>query len=205
MRRASSTAAERSAEEGSSFATRAADKIGEVSEKVSEPIHRVSEPIRDAFTWYSTALYQYPLRTNSATAAVLAAVGDSAAQMCEYKMGIMSPNKEGYNWRRTARMFFFGGVLSGPLLYVWYRTLHSVTSVYRVSYEPLVSGRASSLFLSWAAERSRLLQSIANLRVKEATDNSAARILIIKVLTDNLLAGPLCLHAYFACMGALEG
>ena len=70
----------------------------------------------------------------------------------------MSPEKEGYNWGRTVRMFAFGGLLNGPLLYLWYNTLHSVTSVYRVSYEPLVSGRAGSMFLNWAGERSRFLQ-----------------------------------------------
>ena len=49
------------------------------------------------------------------------------------------------------------------------------------------------------------MQAIANLRVKEATDHSATRIIMIKVLTDNLLAGPICLHAYFAGIGFLEG
>jgi len=150
-------------------------------------------------------LQAYPLRANAATAAVVGAVGDFAAQVCEWKLGIMSPEKEGYNFGRTFRMCLFGGLFNGPLLCLWYKTLHSVTSIYRVSYEPLFSSRAGSMFLQWAAERSRLVQSIANLRVKESNDNSAFRTLAIKVVTDSLLAGPICLHVYFAGIGVLEG
>ena len=141
---------------------RVTEAITDRVEAASEPVLRVSATssrVRDLFILY-------PLRANAATAALLGAAGDSAAQLCEWKLGIMSPDKQTYNWERTLRMFAFG-LVNGPLLHVWYHTLHSVTAVYRVSYEPLVSGRAGSMLLSWAAERSSLLQSFANLRVRE--------------------------------------
>ena len=143
-----------------------------VSEAVSEPVLERVEPVlerlRDVFV-------HHPLKANATRAAVLGAIGDGAAQLCEWQLGIMATDKQTYNWERTMRMGAFG-LVNGPLLHMWYSTLHSVTAIYRVSYEPLVSGRAGSMFLSWAAERSSLLQSFANLRVREVvTDHSAAR------------------------------
>ena len=46
-----------------------------------------------------------------------------AAQLIEWKMDVMSKEKESYNWKRTLRMGFFGTFIAGPLLAVWYRTL----------------------------------------------------------------------------------
>ena len=59
------------------------EAVGEKMEAVAEP---VLEPLRDIFSLYSHALQEYPLRTNAATAAVLGAAGDFAAQVCEWRV-----------------------------------------------------------------------------------------------------------------------
>ena len=56
----------------------------------------------------ATALIEYPIRTNAATSGLLCAGGDALAQFFEYSLGVMSPEKERYNWPRTARMALCG-------------------------------------------------------------------------------------------------
>jgi hypothetical protein len=55
----------------------------------------------------------------------------SRAQVCEWKLSIMSPEKEEFNWRRTLRMACFGTAICGPVLTLWYRTLNNAAESLR--------------------------------------------------------------------------
>ena len=74
-------------------------------------------------SWYTTELLERPIKTNAVTQAVLCGLGDGIAQACEYKLDVMSPGKERYNYLRTARMAAYGFLVAGPIYSVWYRIL----------------------------------------------------------------------------------
>ena len=105
-----------------------------------------------AADWWLACLEEYPIRTNAVVAGVLCSLGDVLAQVSEWKLDIMSPNKEEFNWQRTLRMGFWGTAICGPVLSMWYRTLHLLGEAVSVSYAPVVSGRAA-----WLLERAPAL------------------------------------------------
>jgi hypothetical protein len=51
-------------------------------------------------------------------------------------MDVVSKDKESYNWKRTLRMGFFGTVIAGPLLAVWYRTLGLTSEALQARHAP---------------------------------------------------------------------
>jgi len=100
---------------------------------------------------------------------------------------------------RTARMAAWG-LVSGPVLTVWYRTLHATSEGLRISYAPIVSGR-----MEWLLERAPGLRWVTALHKVEATPVSPVKMLVGKVLVDSLLFQATFLNAYFVFMGVLEG
>jgi len=169
------------------------------------------ERLEHAAEAYSTQLQEHPIRTNAVTSGVFCALGDALAQFTEWRLKIMSPDKETYNYARTARMAVYGTLVCGPLLAVWYRTLHTFGEVFRVSYAPLIADVATAetargRFLAQIVERVPRLQWIGTLQMETAvTHISDGQLLIAKVLADNILFQAPFLALYLACVGALEG
>ncbi len=91
------------------------------------------EQIISLYEKYTQALTEAPLRTNALVAGCLCTVGDALAQVLEFRLGITSPDKTEYNWRRTFNMAVWGSCISGPVFTVWYRSLHSASQALRVS------------------------------------------------------------------------
>ena len=60
----------------------------------------VRERLEHAAEAYSTQLAEHPIRTNSITSGVFCVVGDALAQFTEWKLQIMSPDKDAYNYGR---------------------------------------------------------------------------------------------------------
>ena len=86
----------------------------------------------------------------------------------------MSPDKDGYNWPRTLRMGFWGFAICGPVLGLWYRTLHASAEVMmssRISYAPVVSGR-----MAWLLERAPALQWVTNLHFERVQTASTTKV-----------------------------
>uniref|UniRef100_A0A7S4BIE3 Uncharacterized protein n=1 Tax=Chrysotila carterae TaxID=13221 RepID=A0A7S4BIE3_CHRCT len=161
------------------------------------------------FNRYQAQMLESPLRTNAATSALLCLLGDALSQAVEWKMRIMSPEKEGYNYSRTVRMTAYG-MLAGPLYAMWFRTLDVTCKAVSVTYQPVLSGKLASFLessttLSSLLQRSPVLQWASSLHKEQALSYSPARILAAKVVADSLLASPLMLHAYFVSIGMLEG
>jgi len=150
--------------------------------------------------WYSNALEQYPIRANAATSGALCTMGDVLAQFFEWRLQIMSPDKETYNWNRTARMAFWGTAIGGPVLAIWYRSLHTAAEALTISYRPMVSGR-----LAWLAELSPATQWLTNLHKPEVVAVSPTKVVLGKVVVDSMLFQAPFLNLYFSCIGALEG
>ena len=174
------------------------EKAGEAASTAGEA---VKEKVLSLWEMYSEALAEYPIRTVSATSGVLCSAGDALAQYFEYRLDIMSPDKESYNWHRTLRMGFWGTLIGGPVLAVWYRGLHAAAEAATVTYEPLVSGR-----LAWLAERTRVLGWVTDLhKPTEVITASPMKVLMGKVAVDTMLFQAPFLNLYFAVMGALEG
>jgi len=188
-----------------SAANSIAEKAGEASstagEAVKETLTSAKSRLHSVWDMYSTALTDYPIRTNAATSGLLCGGGDTLAQFFEYRLGIMSPEKDRYNWPRTARMALWGTAIGGPVLAVWYRALHTTAEALSVAYAPVVVGR-----LAWLAERTPALQWLSNLHVEKAVPvASPAKVLFGKVAVDTMLFQAPFLNLYFAVMGALEG
>lgn len=160
---------------------------------------------------YSTQLQEHPVRTNAVTSGIFCIVGDALAQFTEWRLQIMSPDKETYNYGRTARMAVYGTLVCGPLLAVWYRTLHTFGEVFRVSYSPLIADVATAetargRFLAQIVERVPRLQWMGTLHMESSVSHiSDGQLLIAKVLADNILFQGPFLGLYMACVGALEG
>ncbi|KAI0473796.1 hypothetical protein GGR56DRAFT_649066 [Xylariaceae sp. FL0804] len=68
--------------------------------------------------WYQAKLAARPLLTQSATTAVLFAVGDITAQQVVEKRGF-----DKHEFARTGRMFAYGGAIFGPAATTWYKLL----------------------------------------------------------------------------------
>ena len=155
---------------------------------------------QDSAEWFVQCLSEYPMRTNAAVAGCLCTVGDFVAQYTEYKLEIMSPDKTEYNWRRTARMAFWGSAICGPLLCLWYRGLHAAAEGLRVSYAPVVSGRIASLL-----ERTPAMQWITDLQKPTVVPITNTQLLLGKVAIDTMIFQAPFLNLYFSVMGVLEG
>ena len=153
---------------------------------------------------YIELLTDYPLATNAATTGMLCSVGDVLAQLLEYKLDIMSPDKTAFNWQRTLRMGLWGTVICGPVLSVWYRGLHAAADALRISYAPIVSGR-----MAWLLERapSQAASWLANLHQPKVLPAAPTpvQLLLGKVAFDTMIFQAPFLNLYFAVMGALEG
>ena len=111
-----------------------------------------------------------------------------------------SPEKESYNYMRTVRMAAWGTLIGGPILAVWYRSLHTAMESLSVSYAPVVGTR-----LAWLAERTPAMSWVADLHKPEVVKVSAGRMLLGKVVLDTTLFQAPFLNLYFGVMGALEG
>ncbi|PKS12732.1 hypothetical protein jhhlp_000940 [Lomentospora prolificans] len=67
--------------------------------------------------WYQSVLARRPVLTQSVTTAILNTIGDITAQQVVEKRG------KDHDWKRTARMTLYGGVVFGPCAAMWYRFL----------------------------------------------------------------------------------
>jgi protein Mpv17 len=105
-------------------------------------VRRARKVVAEHGGWYTRALVEKPLLTNSLTAALLAAIGDAGAQAVEYALDIMSPGKSSYNWGRTINMAAFG-LVSGPIYSLWYRGLDRAakSSTFALSYEAQIGSK----------------------------------------------------------------
>lgn len=101
---------------------------------------------------------------------------------------------------RTVRMAAWGTLIGGPILAVWYRSLHTAMESLSVSYAPVVGTR-----LAWLAERTPAMSWVADLHKPEVVKVSAGRMLLGKVVLDTTLFQAPFLNLYFGVMGALEG
>ena len=160
----------------------------------------IKEAVADGLDWYMHQLTEYPMRTNAAVAGVLCTIGDSVAQYSEFKLGITSPDKNEYNWKRTLRMAFWGSAICGPLLCLWYRGLHAAAEGLRVSYAPVVSGRFAALL-----ERTPAMQWITELQKPTVVPMTSTQLLLGKVAIDTMIFQAPFLNLYFSVMGLLEG
>ena len=156
--------------------------------------------LQTAWDVYANALAEYPVRANMVTSGVLCASGDAMSQYFEYHLGIMSPDKDSYNWQRTARMTVWGTFIGGPVLAMWYRTLHFSGEALSVSYAPIVSGRLASI-----AESTPALQWLTTFQKEVHNPISPMRILAGKVVIDTMLFQAPYLNLYFASISSLEG
>ena len=86
-------------------------------------------------------------------------------------MGIQSPEKDTFNWSRTGRMALWGTAIGGPILGLWYRSLHAGAEALSVSYAPIVSGR-----LAWLAERTRVFEWVTALHKPEVVAISPLKV-----------------------------
>ena len=88
---------------------------------------------------------------------------DRLADVVVWRESVSSPEKVEYFFMRTARMAAWGFMI-GPVISVWYRTLHIGTEAMQVSYAPVVRGRIAGLL-------ERITTSFAHqgLSVTEAT------------------------------------
>ena len=130
-------------------------------------------------------------------------MGDGMAQLVEWRLRITSPDKESFNWPRTIRMATFG-LVAGPILSGWYRTLALMDTALKVNYAPLVGG-----WLRRALNRDGSLPStlfpFLTLHIARTSEVSRGQVLAAKVVADNLLFQAPFLNLYFLMMGALEG
>lgn len=149
---------------------------------------------------FTELIIEHPIKTNAAASGTLCALGDALAQAFEFRLEITSPDKESYNFMRTARMAVWGTLIGGPVLAVWYRTLNAFGEALSVSYAPVVGGR-----LAWLAERTPAMSWLADLHVEKSVAVAPSKILMGKVLCDTMLFQAPFLNLYFAVMGALEG
>ena len=185
----------------SSAANSGSDAAASSSGVVTEVVSTAKERVVSVWEFYTELLTEYPLRTNAVTSGVLCAFGDALAQCAEWKLQIMSPDKEEYNLARTLRMAIFGTFVGGPILATWYRALHTTAESLSISYAPIVQGR-----LAWLAERTPALSWVTNLRVQsEGVALQPSRVLMGKVFVDSMLFQAPFLNLYFAVMGFLEG
>ena len=83
---------------------------------------------------------------------------------------------------RTIRMAAWGTLIGGPILAVWYRSLHTAMESLSVSYAPVVGTR-----LAWLAERTPAMSWVADLHKPEVVKVSAGRMLLGKVVLDTTL------------------
>lgn len=173
----------------------------ETTTLVEAVVERVRTPLENLLERSSELLTAYPLRANALISGVLCSLGDALAQYAEYKMDVMSPGKEQYNFARTGRMAVFGFFLCGPLLSLWYRTLGAASEALQVGYKPAVLG--STRIASWME---RLVPSWeAASYVQAARSHSPAGLLVGKVVADSVLFQLPFLNLYFGFMGLLEG
>ena len=63
---------------------------------------------------------------------------------------------------KADRRVLWGTLIGGPVLALWYRSLHAGAEALSVSYAPIVSGR-----LAWLAERTPALTWLTNLHTPE--------------------------------------
>ena len=156
--------------------------------------------VRSLWESFTELLIEHPIKTNAVASGVLCSLGDALAQAFEWRLGVTSPEKESYNFMRTARMALWGTILGGPVLALWYRTLHTLGEAISVSYAPVVGGR-----LAWLAERTPAMSWLADLHVEKSVAVAPAKVLMGKVVLDTMLFQAPFLNLYFAVMGALEG
>ena len=76
---------------------------------------------------YTRALQTHPLRTNAASASVIAASGDALAQWLEQRPGAprapAAPAAVRWDAERTGYIFVWGAVWMGAPMSLWYRWL----------------------------------------------------------------------------------
>ena len=184
-----------------SLPEKAGEAASSAGEAVKGTISHARTQMRTVWEMYSDALTHSPVLTNAVTSGVLCAGGDALAQHFEYRLGIMSPDKEAYNWPRTARMALWGTAIGGPILGLWYRTLHAAAEAVSISYAPIVSGR-----FSWLAERASVLAWVTPQLKPEVTPLiSPVKILLGKVVVDTMVFQAPYLNLYFAVTAGLEG
>ena len=181
-----------------SLPEKAGEAASSAGEAVKGTISHARTQMRTVWETYSDALTHNPILTNAVTSGVLCAGGDALAQHFEYRLGIMSPEKEAYNWPRTARMALWGMAIGGPILAMWYRTLAAGAEAVSISYAPVVSGR-----FAWLAERASALPFVPS--QPEATLISPMKILMGKVVVDTMVFQAPYLNLYFAVTGGLDG
>mmetsp|Transcript_76388 Transcript_76388/g.212198 ORF Transcript_76388/g.212198 Transcript_76388/m.212198 type:complete len:317 (-) Transcript_76388:52-1002(-) len=141
-------------------------------------------------------LKKMPMLGQSAAAGALYSGGDFAAQKIEEAYGVQSIGKEDYNYERTLRMGTFGLFFAGPILVVWYRFLHRMTSVYRVSYVKMEASAGSWLnTLAMGFYKEQVLDKRSDLM----------REVFVKVVFDNIFFQAVFLNFYFFVMSMLEG
>ena len=171
-----------------------------VKEHVTAVPAAVKEHVRSMWESFAELLVEHPIKTNAVTSGVLCAAGDGLAQAFEWRLEVTSPEKDSYNYLRTARMAVFGTLIGGPVLAMWYRALHAFGETISVSYAPMLGGRLASL-----AERVPAMSWLADLHVEKSTPVAPAKILMSKVVLDTMMFQAPFLNLYFAVMGALEG
>ena len=82
---------------------------------------------------YNRSMERRPVFTQMCCAGGLFSMGDFCAQMLEFGLGVTSPGKKGYNFKRTGRMLVYGFFVAGPIYYGWYTTLGDWHVIARVS------------------------------------------------------------------------
>ena len=164
------------------------------------PVAEAVIAVRSLWESFAELLIEHPMKTNAIASGVLCSLGDALAQAFEWRLGVTSPEKESYNFMRTARMAVWGTLIGGPVLALWYRTLHTLGEAISVSYAPVVGGR-----MAWLAERTPAMSWLADLHVEKSVAVAPAKVLMGKVVLDTMLFQAPFLNLYFAVMGALEG
>ena len=69
---------------------------------------------------YSRSMEARPIQTQMVTAGSLFGMADWCSQMLEFALGVTSPGKTTYNYKRTGRMMAYGFFIGGPIYYGWY-------------------------------------------------------------------------------------
>jgi len=201
LRLCSSSRRSFSSKDVASIPEKVGETVSEAGEAVKETISQARSNVQRMWDAYAGALTDYPIRANGITSGVLCGGGDALAQYFEWRLGISSPDKQAYNWPRTARMTLWGTAIGGPVLALWYRGLHSTAEGLSISYAPLVSGRFASL-----AGQSKLFDWVTSLhRQVEVVPLSPMKVLMGKVVVDSMLFQAPYLNLYFGVISFLEG
>lgn len=114
------------------------------AEAIVEAKEAILEESMEYIVRFGVFLKKHPLKANAMVSCGFCIVSDMLAQAVEWRQAVSSPEKVEYNYKRTARMAAWGFMI-GPVISVWYRTLHIGTEAMQVSYAPVVRGRIAGL------------------------------------------------------------